>query len=242
MISRLLPLEIGMFDVPAQPLQIAIDGYAATGKSTIGQAVANQLGILYVDTGVMYRAVALLVLEAHANPLDEVTCATIARSMDLEIVSPTVNDGRQMTVQIGNRDVTWDIRSEAVNRLVAKASSHTAVRSELIERQRRIARAQPIVMVGRDITSVVLPHAPVKVILKASLRERVRRRIAELQLRQPGTPVDAAAIRQSIQARDKLDSREMKAKRQAVIIKTDKLTISQVVSRIVQLCLETENR
>lgn len=227
-----------MTDFVKQPLQVAIDGYAATGKSTVGEAVAKQLDILYVDTGVMYRAVALIVLEEHANPLDEMACGRIAQTIDLRIMSPTVNDGRQMTVCIGDRDVTWDIKSEVVNKIVAHTSSHTAVREELIDRQRRIAGEQPVVMVGRDITSVVLPHAPVKVILKASLRERVRRRIAEEQKRHPGAPIDATAIRQSIQARDKKDSKEMKAKRQAVTIKTDKLTIIQVVSRIMQLCIE----
>jgi CMP/dCMP kinase len=226
-----------MTEFRTQPLQVAIDGYAATGKSTVGLAVANRLRIFYLDTGVMYRAVALAVLEEDADPRDDIACEKIAESLDLRLIPPTVDDGRQLTVCIGDRDVTWDIRSGTVNSIVGRVANHERVRRVLIERQRHIASEQSIVMVGRDITSKVLPNAQVKVILEASLDERVRRRVAELQLRQPGTPVDEKDIRRGIQARDKLDSKEMKAKRRrAITIRTNRLTADEVVSHILRLC------
>jgi cytidylate kinase len=210
----------------------------ATGKSTVCEAVARRLGIVYLDTGIMYRAVALAALEQGADIDGDESCGTIAERIDLRIVPPTVADGRQSTVLIGDRDVTWEIRTDAVNHVVSRVSSHPRVRAALHARQRQIAREQSAIMAGRDIASVVLPDAQVKIMLTASLDERVRRRAAEMQARHPGMFIDLAALRAEIQRRDDLDSPQLRMTPDTVIINTDGLTIDQVVTRVLEVAHE----
>jgi CMP/dCMP kinase len=227
-----------MSEASRPPLHIAIDGMVATGKSTVCEEVARRLGILYLDTGVMYRAVALVALEHNANIDSDEACGAIAERIDLRIVPPTVDDGRQSTVLIGDRDVTWEIRADAVNHIVSRVSSHPRVRAALHMRQRQIAREHSVIMAGRDIASVVLPNAQVKIMLTASLDERVHRRAAELQARHPGTPIDLAALRAEIQRRDDLDSPQLRMMPDTVVVDTDGLTIDQVVARILEVAHE----
>src|SRR5690242_1916320 len=150
---------------------IAIDGPAGSGKSTVGEQLARQLGYLYVDTGAMYRAVAWLALHEGIGIEDGVALERLARRAEVVIKCPQVADGRQYTVIVHDRDVTWDIRNAAVTKAVSLVSSYPGVRSVLIAQQREMARQGNVVMVGRDIGAVVLPDAKLKIYLTASLEE-----------------------------------------------------------------------
>ena len=146
-----------------QDLQIAIDGPAGVGKSTVGERLAKQLHYLYLDTGAMYRALAWLALQRGIDLNDEPTLGPLAETFDLEITLPAVADGRQYTVQVDGRDVTWDLRSEAVDHAVSLVARHPAVRAAMRRRQRELGERGAVVMVGRDIGTVVLPNAQLKV-------------------------------------------------------------------------------
>ncbi len=227
-----------MADKTPQRMQIAIDGLVATGKSTVGERVARRLGILYVDTGVMYRAVTLVVLERGIDIHDNDACGVIAEHLPVRLLPPTVDDGRQVTVLLDGRDITWEIRSPQVNQAVPIVSAHPRVRAALHAWQQRLAAEQSVVMVGRDIAAIVLPDANVKIMLTASLDERVRRRAAEMRARDPNTPVDLLRLRQEIAERDRNDSRNTLLTPDTLIIDTDHLTIDQVVDRIVEVAYE----
>ncbi|NLX43246.1 MAG: (d)CMP kinase, partial [Chloroflexi bacterium] len=158
---------------------IAIDGPAASGKSTIGARVAQALGHLYFDTGVMYRAVTWAALDRNIAIEDEDDVTRLAEQLDIQVQPPTVDDGRQYTVLADGVDITWLIREAVVNRQVSPVSAYQGVREALTRQQRRIGMAGNVVMVGRDIGSVVLPEADHKIYLDATLHERARRRFVE---------------------------------------------------------------
>jgi CMP/dCMP kinase len=222
------------------PLHIAIDGPVASGKSTVGKAVADRLGILYVDTGITYRAVALVMLEQGCDPTDGDIAGQIAETLNLRIESATVTDGRQNTVLLGDRDITWDLRSPEVNQRVPIIAGHPQVRHALHVQQRSIAEGRSVVMVGRDITSIVLPTAQVKIWLDASPDERVQRRAAEMRARDPAAVLDLAALRQSIIDRDRLDAHNMLVTPDTRIINTDGKTIADVVAEILEVVHEQQ--
>lgn len=224
-----------LVDSLGNPLQIAIDGLAATGKTTVGVRVARKLNILFLDTGVLYRSFTLVVTAEHLDPGDERACTWVAKNIDLKLSPPSVDDGRAATVHIGHRDVTWEIRSAEIDRLVSQVAAHPRVREVVRARQHAIAKEQPIVMVGRDIASVVLPWAQVKVMLTASLEERVRRRAAELQERQPDAVINMAQLYADIEKRDKVDSVRTNATIGTHHIDTTNLTIDEVAEKVVQL-------
>ena len=219
-------------------IQIAIDGPVASGKSTVGERVAERLGILYVDTGVMYRAVALVAIERGIDSSDGIECGTIAETLPLHLLPPTVADGRQLTVMLDQRDITWDIRSDAVNRSVPLIAAQPRVRAALRPWQQRLGREQSVVMVGRDIAAVILPEARVKILLEASLDERVSRRAAEMQRRQPDAPLDLDRLRLDIINRDRNDRENTLLTPDTLIIHTDHLSIEQVVDKIVEVAHE----
>ena len=145
--------------------QIAIDGAAGTGKSTIGERVARHLGCLYVDTGAFYRALTYLALAGSIDPDDGAALATLARNSSITIAAPTVLDGRQYTVLDNGQDITRELRTPAVETNISRVSRHQEVRQALRERQREMADEQAVVMVGRDIGTVVLPNADLKIVL-----------------------------------------------------------------------------
>ncbi len=219
------------------PAVIAIDGPAASGKSTVGKKVAQKLGFLLFDTGALYRAVTLAALQRGVPIDDEARVSELARVIHIDLLPADHNDGRPYTVLMDGRDVTWDIRSEAVDAHVSTVSAYPGVRTALKQQQRRIARRGGVVIAGRDIGTVVFPEAPLKVYLDASPQVRAQRRCQELQAR--GEPADYDEILAGVRHRDRVDSTRATAPLRiaddAVIIDTDHLSIGQVVDEIVRL-------
>lgn len=216
---------------------IAIDGPVASGKSVVGERLAKRLGALFLDTGAMYRACAWKALQAGIAPDDATALGELARRIDLVIEQPTVPDGRAYTVRVEGQDVTWALRTPAIERIVSAVSAVPAVREAMVARQREIARQGPVVMVGRDIGTVVLPEAPLKVYLTATAATRARRRLADYAAR--GEPIDYATLLAAIERRDALDSSRahspLRPADDAVLLATDDLTIDEVVDRIYKL-------
>ena len=157
-----------------QPLIIAIDGPSASGKSTLGRMVARALGLLYIDTGSMYRAVALAVIESTVNETDDVAVGSLAERIDIDLAG----DPESMRVTLNGRDVSERIRDEDVTHVSSIISTISAVRRAMVERQREFGK-RGAVMNGRDIGTVVFPNADVKFFLTADLNERAERRLAE---------------------------------------------------------------
>lgn len=191
-----------------QALTVAIDGPAASGKTTLGELLARRLDYLFLDTGCMYRAVTLAVLRAGIDPNDEPAVVATALAVDLSIVPPgDAADGRLYTVYLDGVDVTWAIRAPDVDRNVSQVSAYRDVRQEMVRQQRAIGRDGRVVMVGRDIGTVVMPDAPVKLYVTASVEERARRRWEERRAR--GRGADYERILSDMIARDAFDgSRE----------------------------------
>jgi cytidylate kinase len=206
---------------------IAIDGPAGAGKSTVARALAERLGFTYLDSGAMYRSVALATLRAGADPDDGAATGAIAAALDLRI-----GDGR---VAIGDQDVTAAIRSPEVSAAASRVSVHRDVRDAMVARQRALVAAGSWVAEGRDIGTVVCPDAPLKVHLGASEVERARRRAAESGEDQG----DVLAAQRLRDARDR--NREhgaLRAAGDAVELDTTGLTVDEVVSRIAAIARE----
>ncbi len=223
-----------------KPSIIAIDGPAASGKSTVGEAVAKQLGYLYFDTGVMYRAVTLVAL-ARAIPItDEAAITALAEQVQIDFLPPTQNDGRQFTVLADGQDITWEIRSRRVDGNVSPVSTYAGVRRAMGAQQRRIGLRGKVVMVGRDIGTVILPEADLKIYLDASEEERARRRYRDRVRR--GEQVNFESVLQEIRRRDQIDSSRsvapLKQADDAVYIDSTQLSVEQVVQRILELVEE----
>lgn len=219
-----------------RPRHIAIDGPAGSGKSTIGEQLARRLGYLYIDTGAMYRAVAWLAMQRGIDATDGYVLAKLAQHAEISIAHPHVDDGRQYTVTVHGQDVTWDIRSTEVTRVVSTVSAHPEVRAILIAQQREMAQQRDgIVMVGRDIGAIVLPNADLKIYLTASLQERTRRRYSELVERMgdhnPTLP-SMEVVQADIQRRDEIDHDNMRPADDAIVIVTDNLSVPQVLEVI----------
>ena len=162
------------------PTTIAIDGPASSGKSTLGSLLAKELGYLYFDTGVMYRAVTLAAIRQGLSISNEERISQLAQTIRIDVRPPSVNDGRDNDVLLDGQDVTWEIRSDDVNAGVSPVSTYRIVREEMTAQQQRIARDNCIVMVGRDIGTVVLPDADLKIYLDASVEVRAHRRFQEM--------------------------------------------------------------
>ena len=213
---------------------IAIDGPAASGKSTLGHKLAQALGYLYFDTGVMYRAVTWLALTQGIDIRDELAITRLAESAKIDVRPPSVQDGRAYDVVVDQQDITWDIRRPEVDGNVSPVSVYAGVRKALSAQQRQIGLRGNVVMVGRDIGTVILPEADLKIYLDASAEERARRRYNEL--RQRGESADYDIILQVILIRDQIDSnREVAPLRPAAdayILCSDGLDADQVLDRV----------
>ena len=227
-------------DESTHPAVIAIDGPAASGKSTVGEALAQRLGFLYFDTGAMYRAVTQAAL-ARGIPISaEMQVTALAERLHIDVATPTVSDGRQYTVLIDGDDVTWALRTPEVDADVSEVSAYAGVRAELTKQQRRIAMSGRVVMVGRDIGTAVYPEAPLKIYLNASPEERARRRWDELHGR--GQPADYDAILTAMRERDAYDSGRatapLRVADDAVVIDATRLVVPEVVAMIAALARE----
>ena len=220
-----------------KPRTIAIDGPAGAGKSTIGALVAERLGHLFLDTGAMYRAIALASLRRGVDPDDADNLARLAREVRIAIGPPTVQDGRAYTVLLDGADVTWAIRAADVDRIVSQIARVPAVRDAMVEQQRALALRGRIVMVGRDIGTVVLPDAERKIFLTASAAERARRREEELAARGQARP--RQELLAEILHRDELDSHRavapLRAASDALVVETDGLAVREALDRVLAL-------
>jgi cytidylate kinase len=215
------------------PSIIAIDGPAASGKSTLARQLAEELGYLYFDTGIMYRAVTWAALQRGLAIQNEVAVTSLAQSIQIDVRPPSKSDGRGYDVWVEGQDITWNIRRPEVDANVSPVSAYAGVRKALSAQQRRIGQRGRVVMVGRDIGTVVLPEAELKIYLDASAEERARRRYQELIDR--GEQASYEAILANVRNRDHIDSTRAVAPlsiaKDALIIDSDGLSISQVLER-----------
>ncbi len=185
---------------PRHPHPIAIDGAAASGKTTLGRALAERLDYVLLDTGLMYRTLALAALRERVPASDTAACAQLVRTSRLEV---TVS-GKEARIRLAGEDVTAQLRSPEVEAAVSAYAAVADVRRELVARQRTFAETRPAVLVGRDIGSIVLPNAPVKIFLQAAEDVRARRRGE--QAAEWGTPQSASEASRDIGGRDEIDS------------------------------------
>lgn len=211
-------------------LTVAIDGPAGAGKSTVARRVAEELGLLYIDTGAMYRAITWKALQRGIDLSDELAVARLARETDIAL-------GPQ-EVLVDDVAATEAIRSPEVTKHVSKVAGMVEVRRVLVEKQREMARSGGVVMDGRDIGTHVMPDADVKVFLTASIEERVRRRHLEMIRR--GYDSDPDRLYQEIKRRDEMDENRshspLKPAADAVMLDTTGRTIDEVVVMILDLC------
>ncbi|MEX2237542.1 MAG: (d)CMP kinase [Dehalococcoidia bacterium] len=215
------------------PLTIAIDGPVASGKTAVGAALARRLGALFLDTGQMYRAVTLQALRGGVDLDDAAALGKLARTCGLEVVP--AEEGTRILVD--GEDVTGLLRSAEVDAAVSRVSSVPAVREVMVALQREIARERPVVMVGRDIGTVVLPEADLKVYLDAEVEERARRRWEENH--DGGDERTVEEIAEALRERDRVDSSRnvspLVAAEGAQTIKTDGMSIEDVVEAVAGL-------
>jgi cytidylate kinase len=220
------------------PSKIAIDGPAASGKSSIGLRLACALGYTFFDTGVMYRAIAWLALQRGLDLLDEAAVTKLAEDANLDIRPASKEDGRACDVLAEGQDVTWETRRPEVDANVSVVSAYAGVRRALSAHQRRIGLRGKVVMVGRDIGTVVLPEADLKIYLDASAQERARRRYNEIIARNEQADYDE--ILSMVRARDRIDSTRavapLRPADDAVILDSDKLSADEVFERVMELC------
>jgi cytidylate kinase len=218
------------------PLVVAIDGPAAAGKSTTARAVAARLGLRWIDTGAMYRAVTLWLLRHGIPPAEGADLERALRGIEIDLAM----EGRGQRVLLCGEDVTAKIRDQEVTRQVSRVAALPQVRRALVKWQRGMAAKGNVVVEGRDIGTVVLPDAPVKVFLVASLEERAKRR--QRDLKQGGEEVESAAVQEEIQRRDDSDSsREhspLQPARDAFLLDTTHLSFEEQVREIVRLVHE----
>lgn len=219
------------------PRVIAIDGPSAAGKSTVGALLAQRLGYPFLDTGAMYRAVTWVALHHGVDLGDEMALAELARSLRMAVTPPPPGSREPSTIFVDGEDVTANLRRPEVEAAVSLVSRIPEVRRAMVKLQRKLAGKQAVVMAGRDIGTVVLPTADLKVYLDASLQERARRRHQELEAL--GMELTEEEVLRDLQRRDTIDSRRstspLRPANDAIIIATDGLTLEGVVERVLKL-------
>jgi cytidylate kinase len=226
-------------------LQIAIDGPAGVGKSTIGERLARRLGCLYIDTGAFYRTLTYEALKAAIAPGDASALERLAESIHIEITAPLSSASDQSpyqyTVLVDGEDITPYLRTPAVEAAVSEASGHAPVRATLIGRMRQLADHQSVVMVGRDIGTVVLPDADLKIFLTTSIEERARRRWGDLMAKYgPDRCPSLATVASEIAKRDAIDAPHTRVADNAITLNNDHLEADEVVEMIIQIIGERQ--
>ena len=216
------------------PETIALDGPAAAGKTTVGRRLASALDMLCFDTGLLYRALTVAALRADLSPEDETALVVLMKARPIDVLP--ASEGRAR-IEVGGEDVTSALRDPAVDAKVSAVSQHAGVRDALLEAQRRIARQGPVVMLGRDIGTVVLPEADLKIYLDASVAARARRRFRERLAK--GEPAAFADVYARMEARDARDRGRavapLRPAENAVIVDSDRCDIDAVVAHLVGL-------
>lgn len=218
-------------------IAVAVDGPAGAGKSSISKVVAKKLGYLYIDTGAMYRAVTWAVLDQQIDPSNETDVAQLLKTLTLRL-EPTENTFR---VFVNDKEVTDFIRTQSVNANVSQVASLKTVRDYLVAQQRVMAAAGGVILDGRDIASVVLPNAELKIYLTASVEARAKRRWLEVKDKEP---VTLEEIEESVKARDTMDTTRKESPLicvpEAIVVNSDNLTFDETVSRMLELVREAE--
>ena len=218
-----------------QALQIAIDGPAGAGKSTVAKLVAKQLNLFYVDTGAMYRAIAYKTIKNKIQLEDELNVSLIAKTAEV-----VLDHSDERTVWCDGEDVTRAIRSPEISRAVSTVAAYVGVRERLVELQRKEAERGGVVMDGRDIGTHVLPEASLKIFLTATLQERANRRWMELL--KAGKNVPFEEVTQDMQQRDRQDTERkvspLEPAQDAVMLDTTGLSVEEIVAKIVALTQE----
>lgn len=216
---------------------IAIDGPAASGKSTVGKKLSEWLGYLYFDTGVMYRAVTLAALKRDIDIRDEEAITRLSEVVRIDVTLPAIENGRSYDVLLDGEIVTHEIHQPEVDEDVSIVAAYPGVRRALTVQQRRIGSKGRVVMLGRDIGTVVLPEADLKIYLDASVHERARRRYQDYIGQ--GETASLEEIETSMRNRDRIDSTRdiapLKPADDAIIINTDELTVDEVLSQMKDL-------
>lgn len=220
-----------------RPSVIAIDGPAGSGKTVVGQRIAEILGYLYLDTGAFYRALTWLALNRGIDPHDGQALAMLARQASIEIERATEPGERGYRVLVDGQDITHELTLPSVSNTVSIVAAHPEVRAEMLPLQRRVVRRGHVVIAGRDIGTVVAPHAELKLYLNAPLPVRVARRIA--QLKAMGIEPDPNAVAAEMAERDRIDQSRsvapLKPAPDAVILDTSTMSVDEEVAFILDL-------
>ena len=215
------------------PVCIAIDGPAGAGKSTVAKLTARKTGYIYVDTGAMYRAMALFLIRRGIGAEDAEAISRVSQEADISI---EYRDGEQV-VLLDGENVNAFLRTEEVGKMASASSVNADLRRKLVELQQELGARTSVVMDGRDIGTVVLPHAAVKIFLTASVEERAMRRFKELQAK--GEPADLDTIAKDIEERDYRDSHRavspLKQAEDAILIDSSKMTAEEVAEQILAI-------
>ena len=213
-------------------MKITIDGPVASGKTAVGRALARRIPARFLDTGMMYRAVTWATIQQNIDLNNKADLAELTKSLSIEVI---LEDGDQV-LKVDGTDITDELRNSDIESNVSKISQVGAVRHELVDQQRAIASTGDIVMVGRDIGTVVIPDADLKIYLDASIQIRAKRRHDEM--RRKGQRIDLEKLVEEITTRDNMDSNRedspLVSAEDAVIINTDRLRIDQVVNLILE--------
>ncbi|MCH7835926.1 MAG: (d)CMP kinase [Chloroflexi bacterium] len=219
------------------PRVIAIDGPAAAGKSTVGREIGARLGYPFLDTGAIYRAMTWTALHRGVDLSDEDALSDLAASLSIDVGPPNLDSIEPSTIFVDEVDVTRFLRQPEVEAAVSLVSRVAGVRKALVRVQRELAGRNAVVMAGRDIGTVVLPKADLKVYLVASVEERARRRFAELSAL--GLDVTEEEVLHDLRRRDRIDSERsvspLRPAEDAIVLDTDGLTLEEVVQRLAEL-------
>lgn len=225
-------------------LVIAIDGPSGAGKSVLGERVAAALHYLYFDSGVLYRALTWLALKEGIDPNDERALVDLVSHTEIDVRPPSKRDRRQYDVLVNGADVTWQIRTPQIDKVVSVVSAHHDVRGAMLAQQRNVARRGGVVMVGRDIGTVVLPDADLKIYVDASLEVRAKRRFAERIER--GDAVDYEMVLEDLRKRDFIDSHRATAPLRpapdAHFLDSGMLTLEEEVTHVLELVAQLKER